>query len=188
MHPSLPVCLLVVSPSSQHSAKNKNQSKWTSLKWKRLCGAVSGKFSSDKVWEAAAATDRAGCFSFIYFFSFVPAARVISPLLNYASAEVSSGVRALQVQKGLGADRKCLDPTMLHWKVCKMPISRRMEQRRPIRPIRSPVPEAVIAKSNFYIFWVALGNFIIPKLHTCDIKKPSLSCSERRAVSEEHSR
>lgn len=60
-----------------------------------VCDAVPGsrKFSVDKVWGAAATVGQGGNF-------FVPAARVISSSLNYASAEVSSSVRIRQVQRG----------------------------------------------------------------------------------------
>lgn len=62
-----------------------------------LYGTVPGsrKFSVDKVWRAAATVGQGGNF-------FVPAARVISSSLNYASAEVSDGVRARQVQRERG--------------------------------------------------------------------------------------
>lgn len=59
-----------------------------------VCGTLpsSRKFSVDKVWGAAATVGQGGNF-------FVPAARVISSSLNYASAEVSSTVRVRQVQR-----------------------------------------------------------------------------------------
>lgn len=60
-----------------------------------VCGAVPGsrKFCVDKVWGVAATVGHEGNF-------FVPAARVISSSLNYASAEVSGSVRIRQVQSG----------------------------------------------------------------------------------------
>lgn len=74
-----------------------------------------GKFSSDRVWEAAAATGRAGCFSFIYFFRFVPATRVISPLLNYASVKVLSSVGAMQVKGGVETEQNSPDTIVQPW-------------------------------------------------------------------------
>lgn len=62
--------------------------------------------------------DRAGCFPFVYLFRFVPATRVISPLLNYASVNVLSSVGAIQVNGGVETDQNC--PDVQHWEVWNM--------------------------------------------------------------------
>lgn len=101
-----------------------------------VCGTVPGsrKFSVDKVWGAAATVGQGGNF-------FVPAARVISSSLNYASAEVSSSVRIRQVQRE-GIEESC------HTKLIK-PRNTSSQSRHIGRPRIRP---SVEQRSNTEIF------------------------------------
>lgn len=118
-----------------------------------------GKFSVDKVWGVAATVGHEGNF-------FVPAARVISSSLNYASAEVSSSVRISQVQRER-EDRgelshkahktlQYLLPIPPYWKAWKKTVSRATEQQIESHMIHENAVQLVpvILFSKTYFLWI----------------------------------